>query len=103
MEPEEMDEFANRYIAILDPRFIKIIVNSENKVVSFILGIPDIGSGIQKSKGYLFPFGFIHILKSARRSKMLSLLLGAIHPNYRNLGFDTWMVLRCFARHTWPD
>ncbi len=91
MEPEEMDEFANRYIAILDPRFIKIIVNSENKVISFILGIPDIGSGIQKSKGYLFPFGFIHILRSARSSKMLSLLLGAIHPNYRNLGFDTWM------------
>lgn len=22
---------------------------------------------------------------------MLSLLLGAIHPNYRNLGFDTWL------------
>lgn len=91
MEPEEMDEFANRYISILDPRFIKVIVNSENKVISFILGIPDIGSGIKKSKGYLFPVGFIHILRSARSSKMLSLLLGAIHPNYRNLGFDTWM------------
>jgi len=91
MEPDEMDEFAKRYLAILDPRFIKIIVNSEGKVLAFILGIPDIGSGIQKSRGYLWPIGFFHILLSSKRSKMLSLLLGAIHPNYRNMGFDTWL------------
>ncbi|MGE0079255.1 MAG: hypothetical protein AB7S48_15455 [Bacteroidales bacterium] len=91
MEPDEMDEFAKRYLAILDPRFIKIIVNSENNVIAFILGIPDISQGIQKSKGHVFPFGFLHILFSARKSRMLSLLLGAIHPSYRNLGFDTWM------------
>lgn len=91
MDFDEMDEFAKRYLAILDPRFIKIIVDSENRVLAFILGIADIGSGIQKSRGYLFPLGFIHILRSARRAKMLSLLLGAIHPNYRNLGFDTWL------------
>ncbi|QKG80509.1 GNAT family N-acetyltransferase [Tenuifilum thalassicum] len=91
MDPEEMEELAAKYLTFIDPRFIKIIVNSDNKPLAFILGVPDICPGIQKSKGHLFPFGFIHILKAMKSAKMLSLLLGAIHPQYRNLGFDTWM------------
>ncbi|HDP75936.1 MAG TPA: hypothetical protein ENN49_08715 [Bacteroidales bacterium] len=91
MEPDEMEELAAKYLSFIDPRFLKVIVNDDNQPLAFILGISDICPGIQRSKGYLFPFGFIHILKAMRISKMLSLLLGAIHPQYRNLGFDTWM------------
>lgn len=91
MDPDEMEELAAKYLSFIDPRFLKVIVNADNQPLAFILGIPDICPGIQKSKGYLFPFGFIHVLKAMRTSKMLSLLLGAIHPQYRNLGFDTWM------------
>jgi len=91
MDSDEMEELAAKYLSFIDPRFLKVIVNADNQPLAFILGIPDICPGIQRSKGYLFPFGFIHILKAMRTSKMLSLLLGAIHPQYRNLGFDTWM------------
>ncbi|HBI81105.1 MAG TPA: hypothetical protein DDY04_03945 [Bacteroidales bacterium] len=91
MDPDEMEELAAKYLSFIDPRFLKVIVNSDNQPLAFILGVPDICPGIQKSRGYLFPFGFLHILRAMRTSKMLSLLLGAIHPHYRNLGFDTWM------------
>lgn len=88
---KEMDEFADRYLAILDPRFIKVIENEHGDVIAFILGMPDISEGIQRSKGYLYPIGFLHILRALRKSKILSLLLGAIHENYRNVGLDTWI------------
>jgi hypothetical protein len=85
----EMDEFAKRYLMILDPRFIIIIENRKNEVVAFILAIPDVSEGIIRSKGYIFPFGFYHILKSQRTTNRLSLLLGAIREDYRNAGLDT--------------
>lgn len=91
MDSDEMDELAAKYLSFIDPRFLKVIVNADNQPLAFILGIPNICPGIQRSKGYLFPFGFIYILKAMRTSKVLSLLLGAIHPQYRNLGFDTWL------------
>ncbi|MEJ5316877.1 MAG: GNAT family N-acetyltransferase [Tenuifilum sp.] len=91
MDSDEMEELAAKYLSFIDPRFLKVIVNADNQPLAFILGIPDICPGIQRSKGYLFPLGFIHILRAMRTSKTLSLLLGAIHPQYRNLGFDTWM------------
>ncbi len=83
---KEMKEFASRYLMILDPRFIKVI---QNEVVAFILAIPDISEGIQKSKGYVFPTGFMHILRSQKKTNRLSLLLGAIRKDYRKSGLDT--------------
>jgi GNAT superfamily N-acetyltransferase len=87
--PEEMDDFANRYILVLDPRFIKAIVDKENKVVAFVVGMPDISAGIKKSRGYLFPIGFIPVLTSGRKSPQLNLMLGAVDPAYQGKGLDT--------------
>lgn len=97
LSEREMDEFAKRYLMILDPRFIKIIENSKNEVIAFILGIPDIGDGIIKSKGYLFPFGFYHILRSQRKTNRLSLLLGGIREDYRNAGLDSILGVEMLA------
>jgi ribosomal protein S18 acetylase RimI-like enzyme len=88
---EEMDDFANRYLLIMDPRFIKVVVDGSDDVVAFILAMPDISKGIQRSRGYLLPFGFFQILFAGRRSHQLNLLMGAIRPDYQNRGLDTIM------------
>jgi len=85
----EMDEFARRYMVVLDHRFIKVIQNEKGELVAFILAMPDICQGIQKSKGYVLPFGIFHILRSQKKTKQLDLLLGGIRKDYRNTGLDT--------------
>jgi len=92
----EMDDFANRYLFLINPRFIKIVVNQEDVVVAFVIGMGHIGEGIQKSKGTLFPFGIFQILRSARTSKQLNLLLGGIDPAYRGKGVDAMMGVKMF-------
>ena len=89
-----MDDFANRYLFLINPRFIKIVVNEQNEVVAFIIGMSHIGEGIQKSKGYLFPFGIFRIFAAARKSKQLNLLLGAIDPVFRGKGLDVLMGVK---------
>jgi len=88
MEKREMEEFAKRYISLLDPRFIKVIENEKNELVAFIITMPDISPGIIKSKGYLFPFGIFYILRAQKKTKQLNLLLGGIRPDYRDTGLD---------------
>ncbi len=87
--PEEMDDFANRYILVLDPRFIKVIVNSSNETVAFVIGMPDISKGIKQSRGYLYPIGFVPVLLSGRKAPQLNLLLGAIRPDHQNKGLNS--------------
>lgn len=88
---EEMDDFANRYLLIMDPRLIKAVLNERREAIAFVIGMPDISKGIKQSRGYILPIGIIQILLAGRRTKQLNLLLGAIHPDYQNRGIDTIM------------
>lgn len=91
---KEMDDFANRYLYLINPRFIKIFVDKNDQVVSFLVAMSDISEGIRKSKGYLFPWGFIPILTAGRKSKQLNLLLGGIDPEYQGRGLDVMMGIK---------
>jgi ribosomal protein S18 acetylase RimI-like enzyme len=88
---EEMDDFANRYLLLMDPRYIKAILNERDEAVAFVIKMPDISQGIKRARGYLFPFGIIKILLAGKRSNQLNLMLGAVHPEYQNRGLDTIM------------
>jgi len=90
----EMDDFANRYLFLINPRFIKIAVNSKNEVVAFVIAMSHIGDGIKKAKGYLFPFGIFQIFAAARKTNQLNLLLGGIDPDYRGKGLDVMMGVK---------
>jgi hypothetical protein len=81
---------------ILDPRFIKAVkINDE--LASFVIAMPDIAEGLRKAKGRLFPFGFIHILRSVRKSTQLLMLLGAVKEEYRGKGLDAIMGSKILA------
>ncbi|HOF56584.1 MAG TPA: hypothetical protein PLD74_11135 [Prolixibacteraceae bacterium] len=88
---DEMDDFANRFLYLINPRYIKAVVNREEEVVAFIVGMSDMSEGIRKARGRLLPFGWIHLVLAARRTRQLNLLLGAIHPNYQGRGLDMLM------------
>jgi len=91
---KEMDDFANRYLYLINPRFIKIFIDGNDKVVSFLVAMSDISEGIKKSKGYLLPWGFIPLLTAGRKSKQLNLLLGGIDPDYQGRGLDVMMGIK---------
>ncbi len=88
LSEEEQDQLAQRYMILLDPRFIKAAITPENEVVGFIIGIPNIASGIIKAKGKLFPFGFLHILRASKHSTKLDTYLGAVKDTFRSKGVD---------------
>jgi len=93
LDEKEMENLARRYLPILDPRFIKI-VEQNGEIMAFIVGMPDITEGIQKARGRLFPFGFIWILRAAKKTRQLDLLLGAVKEKHRGHGLDVLMGTR---------
>ena len=93
LDEEEMEALAKRYLPIIDPRFVKVVKRGD-ELVSFVIGIPDMTEGIQKARGHLFPFGFLKILRAAKKTRQLDLLLGAIKEKYRGLGLDVLMGVK---------
>jgi GNAT superfamily N-acetyltransferase len=92
MTEAEMKKFAAQYLPVLDPEFVKVVVDMSGEVVAFVVAVPDMSKGIQKARGRLFPFGFIHILSSRKKSTQLDLLLGALKPGYRKRGITVLLA-----------
>jgi GNAT superfamily N-acetyltransferase len=94
LDEKEMDKLAKRYLAFVDPRFIKIVINNDKEVIGFIIGIPNLSEGIRKARGRLFPFGIFLIFRSAKKTKQLDLMLGGIKEEYRGRGVDAILGMK---------
>jgi len=95
LDEEEMDDLAKRYLPVVDPRFVKA-VTKDGAVAAFMIAMPDMTEGIRKARGRLLPFGFIHVLRAAKKTKQLDLLLGAVKEQYRGQGLDALMGIKTF-------
>lgn len=95
MTEEEKRDLSREFFPVLDPGFVKA-VEFEGELVGFIIGISDFSRGIIASKGRLFPFGFIRILRSIKKSKKLIFVLGGIKKSFRGHGIDILMAVRMF-------
>jgi len=93
LEEEEMQDLAKRYLPLLDPRFVKGVKKGD-EVVAFIVGMPNFTEGIRKAKGRLLPFGIFRIMRAAKKTKQLDLLLGAVKEKYRGRGLDVLMGVK---------
>lgn len=94
---KETNEFANRFLPLLNPKLIKIICDLSGKVIAFVIAMPDLSEGIRQAKGRLFPFGWCYLLRAFRKSKKLMLLLGAITPQMQNKGLDAVLATKLFS------
>lgn len=93
----EAKEFSERFLPLLNPEYIKLVTDKNDKLVAFVIAMPDISEGFRKANGRLFPIGFIHLLRSFKKATQLNLLLGCVKDNIRNSGLDALMAVSLFA------
>jgi len=91
---KEIDYFANRYLSIINPRFVKVVYNDRKELVAFVVAMPELSEGIRRAKGRLFPFGIFKILHASRKTRLLTMLLGAIRDDFRNNGIDALLGMK---------
>jgi len=86
----DMNNMGKRFIRFLDPRFVKV-VKKDDQLIGFNIAMPNLSEGLRKAKGRLLPFGILHIVIEARRTRQLDTLLGGINEDYRGRGIDVMM------------
>ena len=70
---------------IADPRLVKLIYK-DGKPVGWMLSYPDVGKALQRIKGRLFPFGWLQILREAKRTNWFDMNGIGILEDYQRLG-----------------
>lgn len=86
----QIDMFIERYIPLIDLRMVPVIENDKGEMVGVAITLGSLSEALRKSKGRLFPFGWLHLLKSlkVRHESKAEMLLIAVRPDYQGLGVN---------------
>jgi hypothetical protein len=89
---KQIDLYVKQYIPNVIPDYLKVILDGADKVAGFVIAMPSLSRALQRSKGRIFPFGFVHLLRALRRPRYLDLYLGAIRPDLQGKGADALLI-----------
>ena len=80
----QIRRYAKKFIPIINPDLACFIEDEQGKLVAFGVSAPSMADALRKSRGRLFPLGWIGVLKALRKNDTLDLFLIAVSEEYRN-------------------
>ena len=85
-------QIIDQFMLVINKKYLIVICDENEKVVSFALCIPGFGESLQKSGGRLTPSTLIRLLKLVKNPKVVDLALVAILPEYQSAGVNAVML-----------
>jgi len=92
MTDEEFALVAEDLITIADPSLIKVVMKGD-KIIGYLFAYHDISTGLQRAKGKLFPFGWLHLLIDQKRTKWVNVNGLGVLPEYQGMGGNAIMYM----------
>lgn len=89
LDDQQMQWYANRFLQMLDRRFLSVVENTEGEIIGAGICMPSLSRAVQKAKAKLYPFGWWHIayeLWFKRKHQILDMLLVGVLPEYQDKG-----------------
>jgi len=84
--------YIKKYFGFLNYDFVKVIKTHEGEIAGFIVGVPSLSKAMQKARGRLFPFGFIHLMKAMKHNDTVDLFLTGVDPRFQSLGIPALLI-----------
>lgn len=81
--------FKEKYIPFINPEYIRFIEDKDGKLICFAIVLPSFSKALQKAKGKLFPFGFLHLLKAKKKHDTVEFYLIGVAPEYQSKGIPS--------------
>mgnify|MGYP001563052884 CR=1 FL=1 len=93
LTPRVIDSLVEQYFPNVDPDFLKLMLDEQNKVAGVAIAFPSLSRALQRSHGRLFPFGWYHLLIALKRPKYADLYLGAVRKDLQGKGADALLMI----------
>ncbi len=85
-------QLIDQFMLIINKKYLIVICDENDRVVSFALCLPSIGEAVQKSGGRLTPSALLKLLKAVKKPHVIDLALVAVLPEYQSAGVNAVML-----------
>jgi GNAT superfamily N-acetyltransferase len=96
LSQREIDHYVNTYFNFVDPDYVPIILDKDEKVIAFGVTIPSLSKALQKCNGKILPLGWLHLLNAIRKPNLVDLYLIAVKEQYQGLGVNLVLMERIY-------
>jgi hypothetical protein len=83
---KQIQYYIKQNFPFLNLNLLCFIVDENDDIVGYGISMPSFVKALRKSKGKLFPFGWIHLLKALLHFDSIELLLTGVTPEWQNKG-----------------
>ncbi len=83
---KEIDHEAKVSMPFISDKVSSIVLDENNELVAFGIAFPSISKALQKAKGRLLPFGWVHLLRAMNNYEEVDLMLNGAVPQWQNKG-----------------
>lgn len=89
LTPRQIDYYVDQYISLLNLDLVTLVADAGGTLVGVGISMQSMSRALQKSRGRIFPFGWIHLLKGLKgKNDRVDLLLVAVKPEYQSKGVN---------------
>ncbi|MDD4291665.1 MAG: N-acetyltransferase [Clostridia bacterium] len=81
-------QIVDQFMLFIDMKYIQVICDENDKVVSFGLSFPSLSRALNGTKGKLSPVTLFRLLRALKKVKVVDLGLIGILPQYHNRGIN---------------
>lgn len=89
---KQVQSYVKQFFSFVNVDYISLVKDSDGKLAGFGIIFPSLSEAARKSKGRLFPFGFMEFLKAIRKNDTLDLYLVAVRPELKMKGVPYIML-----------
>ncbi len=96
LDDEELNYYKEKYMKILQLKFMNCVINEEGELVGFSIISPSFSKVLQKTKGKLFPLGWYQFMKAMKKNDHGEFILIGVKPEYQNKGITALLFAEVF-------
>ena len=89
---KQVKRYADKFIPLINPELACFLKDDEGRLAAFGVSAPSMAEALKKSKGRLFPLGFIGVLKALKKNDALDLFLVAVRPEYKDKAVNAVLI-----------
>jgi len=85
---EELEVIGDHLVAIADPGLMRLVMKGE-EIVGYLFVFRDISAAIQRTRGRVWPFGWLRLLRAMRTTRIANLNGMGLLPAYQGMGISS--------------
>ena len=84
----QIDKYAEKFVPMINPNLFCMVMDEQEELVAFGMCLPSLADAMKKSRGRLFPLGWMHVLRALKHNDTLDMMLIAVKPELQGSGIN---------------